>query len=325
MEEYDTQKKDRDTSRSDSLAGKLIRFISRCVDMVILVILLIMLLFGAYTLYDTHRIYQEAEGTEFETYKPEENGTGNLSFQDLRAINPDVIGWLTVYGTNIDYPLVYSDKFDAYINTDPTGKFTLAGSIFLDYKNDPKFKDFKNIIYGHHMEHSMMFGDIDKFADRGYFDDHKYGNIYYNDKNHGIEFFAYFEGDAYDNGIYDVNLTTDDQKAEFLRYMKRIAMYTRHVSVDTGDTVVLLSTCAGDTNGRYILAGKITDKTYKDPFPAEEQPYLGGGSSFLAKLPFWWWILLGAALLILLGFAMGRGRKRKQRRMKQASKPDEIE
>lgn len=324
MEEYNTQKQDNITSRPGFLAGKIIRLVSRGVDLIILTLLLLMLLFGAYTLYDTHKIYQTAAGTEFETYKPEADGN-DLSFGDLQKINSDVIGWLTVYGTNIDYPLVYSDEFDAYINTDPTGKFTLAGSIFLDNRNDPDFTDFKNIIYGHHMEHSMMFGDIDKFAKRDYFDQHKYGNIFYHNKNHGIEFFAYFEGDAYDDGIYDVHLSSESQKEDFLRYMEKIAMYTRNVEVDTKDTIVLLSTCAGDTNGRYILAGKITDKTYKDPFPEEAQPSLAGGASFLEKLPFWWWILLVIALLFLLAFALGKLRKRSQDRKKQAMIPDKIE
>ena len=57
---------------------------------------------NVYTLWDDRQIYQSADMENYETWRPEEDD--DLSFRELQAINPEVIGWLTVYGTKIDYP-----------------------------------------------------------------------------------------------------------------------------------------------------------------------------------------------------------------------------
>ena len=173
------------------------------VELAIIAFFVVTALYSAYTIYDTNKIYKAADVANFQTYRPESRGR-NLSFRELQAKNDDVIGWLKVYGTGIDYPLLYSNEFDAYINKDPEGKFSLAGSVFLDYKNAPDFGDFKTIIYGHHMEDGLMFGDLDKFRSKKFFRSRRYGKIYYGGKYHSLEIFAYFQGDAYDDAIYSV-------------------------------------------------------------------------------------------------------------------------
>ena len=66
-----------------------------------------------------------------------------------------------------------------YLNKDPYGEFSLSGSIFLDARNDPDFKDDYSLIYGHHMEKGAMFGALDDFQDRAYFDQRRSGTVSY--------------------------------------------------------------------------------------------------------------------------------------------------
>ena len=101
------------------------------------------------------------------------------SFEELQKINPDIIGWIRINETNVNYPLLQAEDDDTYMNTDAEGKYSLSGSIFLHCANKPDFSDFNNMIYGHHMEKHMMFGDVGLFADKEYFDEHPYGNLFF--------------------------------------------------------------------------------------------------------------------------------------------------
>ncbi|MCG4817374.1 class B sortase, partial [Collinsella aerofaciens] len=76
---------------------------------------------------------------------------GGLSFEQLKELNPEVFGWLTVYGTNIDYPVTQGKDNWKYVNTNALGEYSLSGAIFLDYTNRKDFQDFNSILYGHHM------------------------------------------------------------------------------------------------------------------------------------------------------------------------------
>ncbi len=295
----------------------ILRLISALIDLGVLLLFMVLFLFGAYTVYDINQIYVDASSVKFETFKP--TAEDPKTFEDFQKKNEDVIGWLTVYGTNIDHPLVYSEEFNKYINTDPEGNFSLAGSIFLDHRNKPDFSDFKTIIYGHHMEKHEMFGDIDQYSKKEYFDEHRYGNIYFDGKDWGVDFFIYLEGDAYDSRIYDVGIATEEEITEFLDFLKEEAQYQRNVEVTPEDHLVILSTCAGDTNGRYLLVGKLTEETYEDIF-VEEEPtrtaYLAGeAKKYLENMP-WWWrymvIVLFVILLLLLVLAVSRRRKHRR-------------
>lgn len=105
-----------------------------------------------------------ADTNRYEVYKPTEDKS--KSFEELQALNPEVIGWVTVDGTHIDYPVTQASDNDKYVNTDAEGKYSLAGSIFLDYRNQKDFTDFNSILYGHHMADHAMFGDLADFKNR---------------------------------------------------------------------------------------------------------------------------------------------------------------
>jgi sortase B len=146
------------------------------------------------------------------------------------------------------------------------------------------------------MDNGMMFGDLDLFLERSFFDEHEYGNLYFGGKQHGLHMFAMIEADAYDFTIYDTEVTEENQQ-EYLQHILDEAKFTRDIGVEEGDHIILLSTCAGGlTNLRYILACKLTDETYEDPF--YEEPTAKEGLPFFLTLPWWWYA--GAGLLVLL-------------------------
>jgi sortase B len=80
----------------------------------------------------------------------QEEQTNGVDFTSLERINPDVVGWLAVEGTEIDYPVVQGKDNDFYLRHLFTGERNKLGSIFMNYRNHSNFSDKNTIIYGHH-------------------------------------------------------------------------------------------------------------------------------------------------------------------------------
>ncbi|MDR0285795.1 MAG: class B sortase [Propionibacteriaceae bacterium] len=287
-------------------ARRTIAVVNSAVNLVVLTIIVVLLAFAGFALWDSHQVFQAADRSHYAVYEPAK--AGGKSFQELQALNPEVMAWLTVYGTNISYPVTQAADNSTYLNTDAEGRYSLAGALFLDYRNRGDFSDFNSIIYGHHMDKAVMFGQVGSFREPAMFDEHRYGDLYFDGTNHGIEFFAFIHADAYDDAVYNLHLRDADRRA-YLDNLLAQATHTRDIGVTTTDRLVLLSTCsATSTNGRDILVGRITGQTYPDPFPAES----AGNGKWLTGVdgrPGWpaitWWLaggglLVVAALVLLL-------------------------
>lgn len=297
------------------IGKKIVQKMDSAVNFMVLLLTLIMFLYGCYALWDSNQIYQEADASEYEKYKP--SGEDSLSFEELKNLNPDVIGWISVYGTKIDYPIVQADNNEKYVNTNIKGEYSLSGSIFLDYHNKKDFTDFNSILYGHHMEQSAMFGNIGKFNDNDYFNSRKYGNLYVNGINYGVEFFAFLLVDAYGSEIYAPGIEGDEVRQVYLDKLLAMATNKRDIGVGIRDRIVLLSTCTSDiTNGRQILVGRITDTTYSDTLGDRKTDSLQGRidsqswKAFMRDIPVWLWLLIGV-LLVLFVMAVFINRRKK--------------
>lgn len=296
-----------------------VRAIDRVTDIAIEIVLCVMLLFGAYSLWDSNQVYQQADAARYAAYRPSAEDT--VSFDELRAMNPEVFAWLTVIDTPIDYPMTQAGNNEKYINTNAEGAYTLSGSIFLDYRNSPAFDDFNSIVYGHHMEKKRMFGSLSDFAEREYFDSHPYGNLFFDGKDHGIQFFALVLTDAYDKTLF-TPVADPAQRQAYLNLIDSTAVFRRDIPVTTEDQIIQLSTCTSTiTNGRYMLIGKLTDDTFLQP---EAEPRENRGTGLISQaeslmgLPLWVWICAAAVFVILLWIVIRTisGRNRPERKRK---------
>ena len=258
-----------------STAAKLgrgtIQIANWLVNTFILLVILLILSFSFYSLWDSNQVHRAASSVNYEMYKPSAESEVT-SFADLQTINPDVFAWITIYGTNIDYPVVQGQNNIKYVNTDARGRHSISGALFLDYRSGPNFSDFSSIVYGHHMENQVMFGEIALFSDKSYFDARRYGMLYIDGQEYGMEFFAFVHADAYDFDVFRVRLNEPEEKSAYLDMLMQRAMHTRpEIPVTTTDRIVLLSTCSPNTtNGRDILVAKITDTIFSNPFEAED-------------------------------------------------------
>ena len=247
-----------------SFAANIIREIDHWIDLLILTFVLLIGAVTVYALYDSQLIYSNAESTIYSSFRPDENG--EKSFDELCNLNHDVFGWLDIYGTNINYPIVQASNNERYVSNDVLGNYSLSGAIFLDYRDNKSFLDFNSIVYGHHMAHGAMCGDIDKFEDETFFNNHPYGSIFFDDMNHGIEIVAFIKCDAYDMRMFnpDVGINYQDQ---FLNDINIMAIHKRDISISTNDHIIAFSTCASPSEtDRQMLIAKLTDEVRENPY-----------------------------------------------------------
>ena len=237
------------------MKNTIVRTLSRGIDNIVLVVLLIAMILAGYALWDTHQVLAAADANNYTEYKPTKEDV--RSFEELRAMNPDVIGWLTIYDTTIDYPVLRSPHSnDDYLSKNAEGDWEGSGSLFLDHHNKADFSDFNTIIFGHHMAGPAMFGEIDAFLDKDYFEKHEYANLFfsstglelvqtsgtngltyeftnYQGHNRAVQIFAMIQADGHDSTIYSVPSTTVEAKAATLQKIADYAVMVRNL--DTGE------------------------------------------------------------------------------------------
>lgn len=249
-------------------ALKVIKFFSRSLDYFVLILSIIAILICLYAFFDTHKIFEIASTQSYQMYKP--NSKDRLTFKELVDRNKDVIGWIDVYGTQIDYPIVQGKDNTEYLNKTVLGEFSTVGSIFLDSGNEKDFSDFKNILYGHYMEKRKMFGDMELFKDENFFNTHKYGCLYrVNNSTKGITFFSLVDTVGTD---FKLLSPTKTYNKEIISYIYEHSIFKRNIEITKEDKIIMLDTCnLTQTNGRYVLVGKLTDKVEKNTFKENDK------------------------------------------------------
>lgn len=177
-------------------------------------------------------------------------------FNALLKLNPDVVGWVEIEDTHINYPILQGDNDLEYASKDFKGEGSMAGSIYLSALNSSDFSDYYNIVYGHHMTNGAMFGDLEKFMEEDYFFSHQKGTLQTPTANYDLHIFACVFTDAYDSMIYGITEGTFDSHPEVMQYIKDNAAQLDVDYLDgyTPKKVTAFSTCANAvTNGRYVI------------------------------------------------------------------------
>lgn len=240
-------------------AGAGARIGNKIIRLIAILLVLVMLLYGGYSLWNTIMTNKGAfVSDDLLKYKPAEDGSDNLTLEELRKLNKDAVGWLTIDDTNIDYPVVQGKANEEYLNKDIYGEFAFSGSIFLDYRNSSDFSDTYSILYGHHMENGAMFGNVVDFLDEEYFEQHKTGTLYLLDKTYKISLFASLEVKEYDNIIYNPAGQNSENINVLCDYIKENATHYREIELDSDSKILGMSTCAeAATDNRIVLFGRL--------------------------------------------------------------------
>ena len=158
------------------LPYKVLKFFDDVTSALVAVLLALLAVYAGYALWDNRQVYAAAEEVRASLLEMKPSLEGP-SFAELRAINPDVCAWVTLDDTGVDYPVVQGRDNLTYVNTDVYGKFSLAGTIFLDSRCASDFSDAYGLLYGHHMVSGQMFGDLENYQDAAFLREHTAGAL----------------------------------------------------------------------------------------------------------------------------------------------------
>ena len=100
-----------------------------------------------------------------------------VDFAALKQQNSDIVGWIQVPGTPINYPVCQADNNDYYLEHTFLGQYNLAGAVFMDYRSWASLGDWNTVLYGHHLKNGEMFAQIATYSNQANFDTIQ--NIYY--------------------------------------------------------------------------------------------------------------------------------------------------
>lgn len=232
-----------------SLERRIVRFLDRLTDRILIFLCIILLLLGSYALIDTIHIYYHANDKSLLNYKPKVDEEGIV--RDPLSL-PGAVGWLTLGGTNVDYPIMQGLDNAAYLNKDPYGNYSLSGSLFLDSNNAGDFTDQYSMIYGHHMEHDAMFGALEEYLNEDYFAKHRSGSIIIGNKSYKLVLFAALECNAYQKEIFDVKY------GGALKYIiENAGIYYENIANEYSQ-ILAMSTCQeADSDQRTVIFAVI--------------------------------------------------------------------
>ena len=214
----------------------------------------------AYKKLDNYTMEQTISETsgESEEEPVKEKPYPEVDFAGLKSVNSDVIGWIYVPDTEINYPIVHTSDNDYYLDHLVDRTQNPAGAIFLDTRNPSDFSDLHSIIYGHHMKNGSMFAALKGYKKQDFFDGHKTGYLITQDAAYSIDFFAGHVANVEENAW---QLDFDDA-ADFdnwIKSLKEVSAFKSDIEPQYGDRIFTLSTCSYEfDDARFVLSGKLT-------------------------------------------------------------------
>ena len=188
--------------------------------------------------------------------------TGVVDFEALQKVNPDVVGWIYQKDTIINYPIMRGSDNDQYLHSDINKKYSVSGSIFMDYRNSGDFSDFNTIVYGHHMHDGSMFKSLRGYTkETDYYKDHKTFELITPDKKYHLQIVSAFITPA-TSEAYTYSFNNIAVKQAFLNYAVKNSKISTGVTATTDDKIITLSTCAYDYDeARYVVVCKAVPWT----------------------------------------------------------------
>lgn len=196
-----------------------------------------------------------------------EEATADMSlileeYRELYAMNSDLVGWITVPDTEIDYPVMQSpNKKDYYLNHNFYGKYSSFGCIYAREECDVFTPGDNVVLYGHHMKNGSMFAGLDKYKKKAFWEDHQYFTFNTLYERHTYQVIAVFKTSANLGQGFSYHLfNTANSEEEFNQFIKTVhslQMYKTGVTAEYGDMLLTLSTCEYTLdNGRFVVVAK---------------------------------------------------------------------
>lgn len=184
--------------------------------------------------------------------------------EELQNENSDIIAWLEIEGTNINYPILHTTNNDFYLDHNYKKEEALTGSLFLDKSFDINNGSSNYWIDGHRNKQGMMFENLLKYAKEDFYKEHTkirfttskedsqyeimavfYSRVYYADEQNVFRYY------------YFVNAKDENEYNNYVKQSKEASIYNTGVTATYGEQLLTLSTCEySQEDGRFVVVAK---------------------------------------------------------------------
>ena len=256
--------------------GKHFKKLKKKIIFIIFILMLIMILSIAYIIKDyidkenlakasdLLNSIEIEENTIIENISKSQKTERMLKVEELQKQNEDIVGWIEIEDTNINYPVLQGDDNSNYMTHDYLKNKNTYGSLFLDKDYDWTIPSSNLLIYGHNLQDGTLFHDILKYKDKNYYEEHPtirfttaeedceydiisafYSRVYYKSEKNVFRYY------------YFINAETENEYDDFVKNAKNASIYDTGKEAKFGDQLITLSTCSYHVeDGRFAVVAK---------------------------------------------------------------------
>lgn len=193
-------------------------------------------------------------------------------FSTLKALNNDFVGWLSIPNTKLDYPVMQTNNHpDYYLRKNFYKQYSDLGTPYAEEGCDIDLPSDNITIYGHHVKDGSIFGSLDEYVNKDYYENNKF--IYFDTMNYfaKYEIIAVYKTVVYTGKLDEfkywnfINAENEDEYNSFINKIKDLSLYNIENSAEFGDKLISLSTCEySRKNGRLVIVAKMVEQTFKN-------------------------------------------------------------
>ena len=187
-----------------------------------------------------------------------------LQVRGLKEQYPDVVGWIEVPGTNIDYPVMQGEDNNYYVKHNYKQEYDFNGSIFLHKDYDWTIPSSNLILYGHNNKNDIMFAQLLKYKDESFYKQYPIIKFTTVEEDAEYEIIAVFLSRVYyktEQNVFRyynfINAENEEEYNEYVQNAKAASLYNIEATAEYGDQLITLTTCEySQEDGRFVVVGR---------------------------------------------------------------------
>lgn len=190
-------------------------------------------------------------------------------FAGLREINPDIVGWIYVPGTQIDYPICRGSDDSYYLTHSFRRSQNALGAVFVPSETSEDLMEAHTILYGHNMRSGKMFGELSNYADQSFRNQYPFVYVYTSKASYSCTVYAAYRT-RYDSDVYTIGYAKDtDAYREWIDKTVAQSLYDCGIAPTGTEQIFTLSTCvdSGSAKDRFVVQCVVTDQRLREEDP----------------------------------------------------------
>ena len=219
-------------------------------------ICVVVIVFASWQLINYFLTYEKVEQQEEELHQK----ISLSSLDQFQKQYEDMVGWIKIENTKVDYPIMQATNNEFYLTRNYKGEKLRAGSIFLDYRNDPSLSDRHSIIYGHDLRNGSMFGQLHQYEELSFANANRQFMIELGNERLTLEVFSAYQTTT--DFYYIETEFTNESYEQFIETIKNKSVITYDGNLNVNDQIITLSTCVSDNQSdeRFVVHAKVVER-----------------------------------------------------------------